>query len=137
MALGFFVVALQLGAARAQVPAVEELGSTWQPVRMCRPHPTDGVPLQPCNAGGSLDPKSCADFGCCSLPSKGAHGPDCYAPNGGSPGSADQAAFGASQAVVSMSQPGGALSADRTGDLLGVECFSAPPFSGARRPNHW
>ena len=123
--------------ALAQVPPIEELASTWQPVVMCRPHAA--AALQPCDAGGGLAARECGDFGCCALP----HGlqsggePICYAPNGGSRGSANQTAFGADpwlndgQAVPALSQPGALLSIDWGADLLGVECIASPPFVGS------
>ena len=44
------VIMLVSSTSDAQVPPIEELSSTWQPVRMCRPH--SAAPLKPCNAGG-------------------------------------------------------------------------------------
>ena len=159
--------------ATAQVPAIEELASLWQPVRMCRPlagkstslsrslarslsspapracaraHKdthllwvsSAAAPRAACDAGGGLDARACGDYGCCALP-KGlqqAGEPICYMPNGGSRGSANQSAFGADpwlsdgQAVAAISQPRALLSIDWTADLLGVECFAAPPLVG-------
>ena len=122
------VVMLVSTTSDAQVPTIEELSSTWQPVRMCRPH--SSAPLKPCNAGGDLDAKSCADFGCCVIPKT--DGLTCFAPNGGSLGYIGQKAYGGTsqQAVPSFSQPGAALSVDWKGDLMGIECFTAPPLSG-------
>jgi hypothetical protein len=122
--------------AVAQVPAVEELASLWQPVRMCRP--LAAAPLTPCDAGGDLDARTCGDYGCCAVPAAlhKAGAPICYMPNGESRGSANQTAFGADpwlndgQAVAAMSQPRALLAVDWTADLLGVECFAAPPLVG-------
>eukprot|EP01052_Picozoa_sp_SAG31_P056331 SAG31_NODE_16069_length_724_cov_1.464000_1_plen_166_part_10 len=120
----------------AQVPAIEELGSLWQPVRMCRP--LAAAPLEPCDAGGGLDARTCGDYGCCALPAglQKPGAPICYMPNGDSRGSTNQSAFGADpwlndgQAVPAISQPGALVAIDWTADLLGVECFAAPPLVG-------
>jgi hypothetical protein len=113
--------------ARAQVPALQSLSSTWQPVRFCRP---GGAAM--CPAGGTLDAKACADYGCCHD-----GGTRCYAPNGEdrlSIGTA-QEVFAANQAVPAIAQPGAALSVDSSGDVLGVMCFDAPPFAGTCGPH--
>lgn len=125
------VIVLMMTTAAAQVPTIEELSSTWQLVRMCRPH--SNAPLKPCNAGGNLDAKSCADFGCCVIPNT--NGLTCFAPNGESLGYVGQKAYGGTsqQAVPSFSQPGAGMSVDWKGDLLGIECFTAPPLSGSCR----
>jgi hypothetical protein len=111
--------------ARAQIPVLAELGSTWQSVRVCRP----SAPTQPCPAGGSLDKKSCADYGCCF------NGKTCFSPNGHQQlGDGKQEVFAAAQAVPAIAQPGAALSVDSNADLLGVQCFDAPPFAGQCGP---
>lgn len=111
--------------AQAQVPNLAELTSTWQPVRVCRA----SAPTQPCPAGGSLDKKTCADYGCCFS------GTTCFAPNGHERLSGgDQEVFAAAQAVPALAQPGAALSVDSSADLLGIQCFDAPPFAGQCGP---
>eukprot|EP01047_Picozoa_sp_COSAG01_P057488 COSAG01_NODE_6650_length_3563_cov_2.465358_1_plen_808_part_00 len=106
--------------AVAQVPSLAELGSTWQPVRVCRA----SAPTQPCPAGGNLGKKACADYGCCF------DGRSCFAPNGDQPPNGSQQVFAAGQAVPAIAQPGAALSVDSGADLLAVQCFDAPPFAG-------
>eukprot|EP01050_Picozoa_sp_SAG11_P037762 SAG11_NODE_15061_length_590_cov_1.138493_1_plen_139_part_10 len=115
-------------AVRAQVPQLAELGSTWQTVRVCRP---SAAWTQPCPAGGGLDKKTCADYGCCS---GGPSGKSCFAPNGDQRPSGEQDVFAAGQAVPAIAQPGAALSVDSGADLLGVQCFDAPPFAGQCGP---
>ena len=134
--LGALLLLLAAQAA-AQVPPIERLASSWVPVKVCRPF-ASSAPLRPCDAGRALDARTCGDYGCCALPKGGPAGaPACYAPNGGSRGSANQTAFGADpwlndgQAVASLSQPGAILSVDWSADLLGVTCFAAPPFVGS------
>eukprot|EP01043_Picozoa_sp_COSAG02_P020711 COSAG02_NODE_1027_length_15115_cov_118.186867_8_plen_495_part_00 len=113
----------------AQVPTIEELSSTWQLVRICRPAATK---LLPCPAGVGLDAQACADYGCCH----DRQSAQCFLPNGedrlaaGGP----QEVFAANQAVPAIAQPGGALAVDNGGDLLGVGCFDAPPFAGTCGP---
>ena len=126
-----------LSLTSAQVPDLEQLSSTWQAVRMCRPHAAD---VLPCPAGGNLsttpwgpgDGTPCEDAGCCVMPSDGpATAPRCFAPNGDSLGSRkNQTAYGAFQQAPSLSQPGATLSVDYQGDVLGIDCFTAPPYAG-------
>ena len=92
----------------------------------------------PCDAGGGLDARTCGDYGCCAAPKElqKAGAPICYMPNGQSRGSTNQSEFGADpwlndgQAVPAISQPRALLAIDWTADVLGVECFAAPPLVG-------
>ena len=114
-------------SGHAQVPELESLSSTWQPVRVCRPA---AAKLLPCPAGAGLDPTACADYGCCHD-----GGAQCFLPNGDDRLVAgSQQVFAANQAVPAIAQPGAALAVDSGGDLLGVGCFDAPPFAGTCGP---
>ena len=46
----------------------------------------------------------------------------------------EQDVFAAAQAVPAIAQPGAALSVDSNADLLGIQCFDAPPFAGQCGP---
>eukprot|EP00039_Didymoeca_costata_P008100 m.107877 g.107877 ORF g.107877 m.107877 type:complete len:116 (+) comp13947_c0_seq7:479-826(+) len=57
--------------------------------------------------------------------------PMCYEPNHPTTLPSNAQYYAASQAIPSFSQPQGTLAADGGGDILGIDCYTAPPFSGS------